>query len=316
MSKTVVSVAEPGAEPGPGRADKEVDRTRTARPPREPLSPGRRAALWVLACLGGLAVWFVLYALVLSALQESRDQTVLYAQLRQELAEATAPIGGQIEPGVPVYLLSAPTAGLTDMIVVEGTTSADLTEGPGHRSDTPLPGQPGVSVVLGRSVMFGAPFRSVTEMKPGDTITVTTGQGEFTYTVDRVRRPGDPLPPPIAANQSRLVLVSTVGAGWRTGWAPQHTVYVDASLTKGKIQPYPVGRPAAVPESQLPMQGDPSALVTLVLWLQALLLVVLAAVWARARWGGWQTWLVALPIVLACLWGATQTVVVLLPNLI
>jgi sortase A len=241
---------------------------------------------------------------------------VLYAQLRQGLAEATTPFGGAIPAGTPVVLVDARAAGLSGVVVVEGTTSSDLTNGPGHLSSTPLPGQAGVSVLMGRSVMFGAPFRHIGSMRAGDKIEVTTGQGQFTYRVDDVRHKGDPLPPPLAQGKSRLTLVSSVAAGWRGGWAPQQTVYVDASLAGGTVQPAPPGRPSLVPAAADPMQGDNSSLVSLVLWLQGLLIVAVLVVVGRQRWGRWQTWLLGMPLALACLWGATQAAVVLLPNLV
>jgi hypothetical protein len=52
-----------------------------------------------------------------------------------------------------------------------------------------------------------------------------------------------------------------------------------------------------------------------VLWLQALLLAAVAAAWATARWGGPQTWLAGSPVVLAALWGASESAAQLLPNL-
>ncbi len=41
----------------------------------------------------------------------------------------------------------------------------------------------------------------------------------------------------------------------------------------------------------------------------------LGAAWAQARWGGAQAWLVFTPLVLAALWGATESALQLLPNL-
>ena len=241
-------------EPPPGRFRQVLDRVlrigrgRHGRRPssRPPLSPVASGLRWSLACLALIGVWVLLYAFVLSGVQEARAQATYYATLRQGLAEATAPIGGVIQPGSPVLLLTAPTAGLDDAVVVEGTTSSAMTSGPGHLASTVLPGQQGVSVILGRSVTFGAPFRSIATMHPGDTITVTTGQGVFTYHVDRVRYPGDPLPPPVGPNTSRLTLVTEIASGWRSGWAPATTVYVDATMQGGQIQPAPLdGSPAS-----------------------------------------------------------------------
>lgn len=276
------------------------------------------AALAVVTAVAGvslLAVWFVLYALFFSRLQEQRSQSRLYDEFREQLAAATAPLGGVINAGSPVALLDAPGGGVTDEVVVEGTGPADLVNGPGHLSDTPLPGQAGVTVLFGRSATYGAPFAQVTHLQPGNPITVTTGQGTFRYLVDQVRRAGDPLPSPLSATQSRLTLVTTEGGGWRSGWAPQRVVYVDATL-HGRVQPAPAGRPTAIPPSAEPMGNDTSTLVLVVLWLQALLLTVGGMAFALRRWGRWQVWIVGLPVVLAVLWGASGAVTLLLPNLV
>ena len=290
-------------------------RPRGARGPKPPLPTGAAFAVWVMVVSSVVALWVLLFSFVLSGLQEGRDQHELYGQLREELALATAPLGGAIDPGTPVAVVQIPALNLSDLVVVEGTASGDLQSGPGHRRDTVLPGQHGTSILYGRSVLFGAPFAGVTTLHPGDPITVTTGQGEFTYLVDRVRRAGDPLPAALGAESGRLMLVTSEGYGWQTGWAPNRSVYVDATL-RGKTVSAPPGRPLAIPSTEKAMQGDPGALVGLVLWLAALVLVVGAVVWGRARWGRWQTWLVGVPVVLACAWGSTQLALQLLPNLL
>lgn len=285
--------------------------------PGPPVPETLRTAVLVRAMLGFslVCLWVLAYGFAFSGIQEGRNQAVLYSKLRQELSEATAPLGGSITSGTPVALLDARSAGLRNVVVVEGTTSTDLTNGPGHVATTPLPGQPGISVLMGRSVTFGAPFRHIAALRVGQLVRVTTGQGEFTYRVAQVRAAGD-RQRPLVSGQSRLTLVSSTGSGWRNGWAPQVTVYVDADLVTGTVQPYPPGRPTALSAAERPMQGDRGALVPLVLWLQGLLLVCIGAVLGRARWGRWQTWLLGTPLVLACLWGATQSAVALLPNLV
>ena len=64
------------------------------------------------------------------------------------------------------------------------------------------------------------------------------------------------------------------------------------------------------------MQGDPSALLPLALALPLLIGSVLVLPWARTRWGGWQSWVVGLPLLLATLWTVSQAAVQLLPNLL
>jgi sortase A len=173
-----------------------------------------------------------------------------------------------------------------------------------------LPGQAGVSVLFGRSVSYGGPFRDIASLQPGDPIVVTTGQGQFTYVVAHA---GERIPTSTTV-ASQLLLVTSAGTGWRAGWAPSHAVYVDAVL-HGKpvvgIAPDGLTKPA-----DLPMHGDTSQLFPLVLWMQLLVLGVLGIVVGRARWGTWQPWLIGVPVVLAALWGASSSVWVLLPNLV
>jgi sortase A len=295
--------------------------TRVRLPKRLPLprapqtrSPYTSVAAWTLAAFSVVLGWSVFYALAVSSLQADHSQGVLYSKLREQLAAQTAPFGGQIAPGSPVALLTMKTAGLRDSVVVEGTASRDLTSGPGHRRDSPMPGQAGVSVLYGRSTMFGAPFSSIASARAGDAITVTTGQGQFTYLVQDVRRAGDPFPPPLASGGGRLTLVTAESNGWQSGWAASHAVYVDAALT-GNAVATPPGRLSGVPKAETALQGDPSSLFTLVLWLPVLALGALAVVWGMDRWGRWQTWLVGVPVILAGLWGVSQTAVQLLPNL-
>ena len=284
----------------------------TARPP---LAVGRVAVAWVLACVSLLAFGFVGYALLLSPVQEQRSQAVLYHTLREQLALQTAPLGGPIKPGTVVALLSAPEVGIVDQVVVEGTASGDLMAGPGHRRDTVLPGQAGVSVLYGRATLFGAPFGRIAGARSGDRITVTTGQGVFTYVVQGVRRARDPMPQPLHGLQGRLTLVTSTGEGRFAGLMPDGAVYLDAALT-GDGQATLPGRPAAVPLAEQAMQGDPSALLGLALALPLLLIGVLVTLVGWTRWGRWQTWVIGLPLVVLGLWMSAQAAIQLFPNLL
>jgi sortase A len=257
-----------------------------------------------------LIVWFVFYAFALSPLQNHHDQGVLYSQFRQQLAEETAPTGGVISPGAPVALMSMPSAHLYREVVVEGTTSGDLTAGPGHLRDTVLPGQTGLSVIMGRKELFGAPFGSITAARPGDRITFITAEGESQYKVLDVRQAGETGPAPLATNAGGLILVTSSGSGWSKGKA----VFVDAALTS---TPYgnQAGGLTSVPAAELPMKGDTSVLYVLVLWLPLLVAAVMTVTWLYARWGRWQAWVTGVPLLLAVLWGTSKVAIQLLPNL-
>lgn len=284
-----------------------VDRRKTA----EPLPPGVLALMWVLITLSLLAGWLVLYGTVLSGLQQHRDNAQLYKQFRQELASATVPIGQPIMPATPVALLRLPAAGIPDEVVVEGTSPNALAKGVGHLRSTPLPGQPGVSILYGRSLTYGGPFADIHTLAKGQTFTVVTGQGTFTYVVNGVRHIGDDLPSQLGANGSRLLLETSQGSLFDSS----DPVYVDATLNS-KTVPVAAAPLSSVPKSEEAFGTDHSHLPQLILWLQALLVASLLTVWAAMRWGRWQAWLVGIPLVFAALWGVTGTVMTLLPNLV
>lgn len=271
-------------------------------------------ATWILLTISGLAIWVVFFALVLSGLAEKHVQNDAYASFREQLAQQTAPLGGTIAPGSPVALLSAPSLGLRDIVVLEGTASGDLEDGPGHRRDSVLPGQIGVSLVYGRATLYGGPFADIGRARAGDQITATTGQGTFRYVVGDVRHVGDPYPPALGSTDGRLTLVTSEGASTGNFWQPEHPVYVDAKLA-GKAQSSPGVAVTSVPESERAMSGDVGSLFLLVLWIPLLVLASVVVVWAAERWGRWQAWVTGAPILVGVLWGVTDYAVRLLPNL-
>lgn len=273
-----------------------------------------RVVTWMLAGLAGLALWIVAFGLGLSQLQESHAQHDLYATFRAELALGTAPLGGTIARGQPVVLLSSAAGGIDGEVAVEGTSSSLQREGPGHLPGTPLPGQPGTAVLMGRSSTYGGPFGSIDGFAKGDVIAATTGEGTFHYVVVDIRRAGDPLPAALPAGGSRLTLVTSDGSGWRSGFAPSGALYVDAAL-KGKTASAPSGSAITSP-ADLPMARDTSGLYPMILWLQLLVLAAIGMVWASIKWGRWQAWIVGVPILLVALWGTTSEMWLLLPNLV
>jgi sortase A len=298
--------------PRPGRPAP-VTRQIRAGDPAESLAVVS-SGLTVVALVCG---WMLLQMLVLGGVTESRAQHLLYGELRGQLSQATAPTGAldfegkPVAPGAPVALLSIPALHL-QQVVVSGTASGDLVAGPGHLRNTPLPGQAGTSVVMGRARTFGGPFRHLARLAAGDRITVQQAQGEVTYVVDGVRRAGDPLPAALSAGQGRLTLVSAEGSGAFSALSPRNALYVDATTT----QPMPTGvTPAAAPASERAMARDSSALPALVLVLAGLVGVVLAVSVLQRRFSGLLVWTFATPVVIAFAWATTDQVVRLLPNL-
>jgi hypothetical protein len=197
-------------------------------------------------------------------------------------------------------------------VVVEGTSSRTLRSGPGHRRDTVLPGQVGTSVILGRLAAYGGPFGLLDELRTGDEVVVTTGQGRHTFTVLGVRRAGSPLPPSLLAGQGRLTLTTADGAKYR----PTDVLRVDAQLTSA-AQSTPIQLPPrSLPANEAIGVGDISALAWVVLWSAALVAGAVGTVWVRYRTGLWQAWIIGVPVLVTLGLNLLDDVTALLPNLI
>ena len=91
-------------------------------------------------------------------------------------------------------LLSLPDIGVNDLVVVEGSRSTQLQDGPGHVLGSVLAGPAGDQRDRGRSLSFGAPFERISELAAGAEITVTTGQGVFVVRRPRLAHEGRPGP--------------------------------------------------------------------------------------------------------------------------
>ncbi len=291
------------------------------RPPRPPRPTPRDARWWVgvvWLVLSVLLLGFVAHVALFGILQHARNQASGYDELRTSLAKAETPLGQLdlnkhlVAPGTPIALISIPKIGLTE--VVRQGTSSDVTRlGVGHRRDTVLPGQEGTSVLFGRQSAYGGPFGALAALVPGDTITVTTGQETHTFTVFGLRRAGDPLPQSLAPKKGRLELVTADGPAL----ASSGVLYVDASL-KGTPSETPAvvfGERALDPNEQV-MATDTSGWLPLLFIFQWLVVAAAVTRWLVQKWGRWQTWIVAAPVLLVLGASTADCAMALLPNLI
>ena len=85
--------------------------------------------------------------------------------------------------GDSIARIQIPSIGV-DEYVVEGTDLESLRKGPGHYPDTPLPGEQGTTAIAGHRTTYGAPFRHIDELDPGDRIIVDMPDGRFIYRVE------------------------------------------------------------------------------------------------------------------------------------
>jgi sortase A len=313
---TIAQAPSPGAvsAPSPG-----MPQPRSEAANRKPAASGGLPRL-VLSTAGitlgvtllGFAAWFMAG----SQLYYDRVQHDAYASFRAELQQATAPTGPTnpanpnelLAPGSPVAVLKIPEIGLS-AVVLQGTTSLVLEGGPGHLRDTQLPGQIGVSEILGRRAAYGGPFARLSSITPGAIFTVITGQGVSRYKVLDVRRAGQ-LDPPVAGGQGRLILATADGPPF----APTGVVRVDAQLIS-KPQAAPAMVVTSISASEEALGTESVAWVSLVLWGQLLVLAAVALSWMNARWSRWQTWIVAVPVLGFLGMVVADQVARLLPNL-
>jgi sortase A len=283
------------------------------RKPRGGTGPSLTRSL--LTSLAVVCTALFLNVSLLGGLEERAAQTTAFARLRNALAVGTAPLGqvdgkGRLlRSGTPVALLEIPDLHLRE-VIREGTTSQVLLGGPGHLRNTVLPGQAGTSVVFGRATAYGGPFGHLGGLRVGSKITVTTGIGTSTFRVVDLRRAGDPMPPPLAAGNGRLSLVTATGASF----LPSGVLHVDADL-QGAASASPTLAVTAVNSSESAMGTDTDTLWGLVLLLQLLLLAAVVGAWSWRQWGRVQTWIVFVPLLLLLGSLASDQMARLLPNL-
>ncbi|MGK0741359.1 sortase [Leucobacter sp. Z1108] len=293
---------------------------RPPEPPKPPIELSRRETILrsVIAIIAIMLLSFGINLLLFSHVQYLSHQQQLTDHFRAQLAEGVAPVSeGDVDDvllpdGAPVAVLTIPSIGLRT-VVVEGTSSGDLMMGPGHRRDTALPGQAGVSVIMGRASAYGAPFSRIQDLQPGDTFTATTGQGEHTFEVMGLRYAGDPSPAPITAGESRIVLETARGLPY----APTGVARIDARLV-GEALPNGARQTnfMTLPPEDTSLATDTTTVWALVFALQVLIVAEIALIWSVRRVGTRQAWTVFLPVVLLTGLIITDQVMRLLPNLL
>jgi sortase A len=92
----------------------------------------------------------------------------------------------RLHAGDAMGRIQIPRIGLST-VFVQGTASGDLSKGPGHYPATPLPGERGTVAIAGHRTTYGAPFRHVDDLRPGDKIDLRMPYGQFTYRVERTK---------------------------------------------------------------------------------------------------------------------------------
>jgi sortase A len=154
-----------------------------------------------LITAGLIILLFVAYELWWTGLTTRRDQHRLLNVLRQQWSQSGSAVTGPGKPRHPgkkvsitnpalgsgIAILRIPRLGRNySFVVVQGTSTADLIEGPGHYVGTAMPGQLGNFYVAGHRTTYLHPFYDINELRPGDPIVLETRTMWFTYTVENI----------------------------------------------------------------------------------------------------------------------------------
>lgn len=160
---------------------------------------------------------------------------------RRRIEYLAATLQRHAKDGSAVGSIHIPTIG-ANYVVVKGTGTSELENGPGIYPETNFPGVPGTTAIAGHRTTWLAPFRSIGGLRPGAPVVLDMPYARFTYRVigSRVVLPTDvsvidpvgysrlvlsACTPPFSASHRLIVfarLISTVPLG--TARAPRTTV--------------------------------------------------------------------------------------------
>jgi sortase A len=260
----------------------------------------------------------------------SRDQTGLMRTFRAEAAGLILPPlfdqQGHVEAipeGSPIALLSIPKIGLHDEVVVEGSTPSRTEAGPGHLPATPLPGQRGNSVIVGRRFTYGAPFLHIDRLQKDDVIEVVTGGGNTTNAGASVRVKYQVIAKGEVPASDRNVFGTISQDGQRINTLTLVTTsnppltssgryVVEAALVGQAVDWTPV--PYRARPDELGLAGEPGGWLPLIGMLELLLVVSVGSVWLFRRWNRACAWIVTVPVLVTVTWLVFEQLTRVLPS--
>ena len=139
------------------------------------------SGLLMLSDAGATLLWQEPVSYLLADRQQGQLEEALASPKQLKRLNAREPL-----PGDSIGKIVLPTLDRS-LYMIEGTELEDLRKGPGHYSDTPLPGERGTVAIAGHRTTYGAPFRRVDDLGKGDKIRVEMPYGRFTYSVEKTR---------------------------------------------------------------------------------------------------------------------------------
>ena len=149
-----------------------------------------------LITCGLVILLFVVYEVWVSNIFADAKQSAVHKTFEQQIVNGDNPLVGATQAALPgSQQATIPTGtGIANIYmprlgddyhftIVEGTNDADLEKGPGHYTNTALPGQVGNFAVAGHRVGKGEPFLNLDQLQPGDAVVIETVTNWYVYTV-------------------------------------------------------------------------------------------------------------------------------------
>jgi sortase A len=111
---------------------------------------------------------------------------------RRRISYLATALERHAKAGSAVGRIHIPTIGAS-FVVVKGTGTSELENGPGIYSETNFPGVPGTTAIAGHRTTYLAPFRHIDKLRRGQSIVLDMPYARFTYKVidSRVVLPTD-----------------------------------------------------------------------------------------------------------------------------
>jgi sortase A len=164
---------------------------------RAPMSAGDMVRLVLrgvgqtLITAGCVVLLFVVYEVYITNIFSHRLQHRVHNQLEEEWANGQDPLalpGGSqstIPLGSGIANIYIPRFGRDyAFTIVQGADDSALEKGPGHYTETALPGDVGNFAIAGHRVGKGEPFLNLDHLRPGDAVIIETKAKWYVYRVE------------------------------------------------------------------------------------------------------------------------------------
>ena len=115
-----------------------------------------------------------------------RARAAAVADERRRVAELALALDRQVPKGAAIGRISIPRIGVR-AVVVHGSDPEDLRLGPGTIDGSPLPGAGGTAGIAGHRTTYGAQFRDIDQLRPGDAVVAAMPYATLRYAVTDVR---------------------------------------------------------------------------------------------------------------------------------